>query len=71
MVKKDESSNVGDNPYNFLNVKKNIINDLVYFKKRIKITLAPNISEICYGRTVGYKINKIKLEKNEKFRQQN
>ena len=55
--------NVGDNPYNFLNVKKNIINDLVYFKKRIKITLAPNISEICYGRTVGYKINKIKLGK--------
>jgi hypothetical protein len=26
--------------------------------------LAPNISEISYGRTVGYKIKKIKLNKN-------
>ena len=30
----------------------------------LPLTLAPNISEICYGRTVGYKITKIKLSKD-------
>jgi len=54
---------IGDNPYSFKQVKKNIISDLINFKNRIKITLAPNITEICYGRTVGYKISKINLEK--------
>ncbi len=55
---------INDNPLNFSRVKSNIEKDLIYFKKRIKIQLVPNISEICYGRTVGYKINKIKLNKN-------
>ncbi len=54
---------VGDNPYTFKQVKKNILRDLINFKNRIKITLAPNISEICYGRTVGYKITRINLNK--------
>ena len=40
------------------------MDDLKNFKKRIKITLAPNITQICYGRTVGYKITKIKLPNN-------
>ena len=51
---------VGDNPYTFKQVKKNILKDLINFKNRIKISLSPNISEICYGRTVGYKITKNK-----------
>ena len=54
---------VGDNPYTFNQVKKNILKDLINFKNRIKISLSPNISEICYGRTVGYKITKINLNK--------
>ena len=54
---------IGDNPYSFKQVKKKIFNDLINFKNRIKISLAPNISEICYGRTVGYKITKINLDK--------
>ena len=54
---------IGDNPYSFKQVKKKIFNDLINFKNRIKISLAPNISEICYGRTVGYKITKINLSK--------
>ena len=54
--------NIGDNPYTFKNIKNKIMNDLKDFKNSIKITLAPNISEICYGRTVGYKIRKIKLD---------
>ena len=55
---------VGDNPFSFKKVKKNIEKDLKNFKKRVRIKLVPNISEICYGRTVGYKIKKIKLNKN-------
>tara|TARA_B100000579_G_scaffold93458_1_gene73860 strand:- start:976 stop:1755 length:780 start_codon:yes stop_codon:yes gene_type:complete len=50
-----------NNPYSFLQVKKKIDQDLLYFKKRIKITKVPEIVEICYGRKVGYKVKKIKL----------
>lgn len=55
---------IGDNPFNYSQIKKKILSELKSFKQRIKITLAPNIVEICYGRTVGYKVNKIKLSKN-------
>ena len=54
---------VGDNPFNFKQVKEKILHDLKNFKSRIRVTLVPNISEICYGRTVGYKIIKINLNK--------
>mgnify|MGYP000887189438 CR=1 FL=1 len=55
---------IGDNPFTFKQIKKKILEDLKGFKSRIKIFLAPNISEICYGRTVGYKITKINLSKD-------
>ena len=55
---------VGDNPYNFSQVKRKIFENLKNFESRIRITLVPNISEISYGRNVGYKIKKIKLNKN-------
>ena len=55
---------IGDNPFTFKQIKKKILEDLKGFKSRIKILLAPNISEICYGRTVGYKITKINLSKD-------
>ena len=55
---------INDNPFTFKKVKKNIENDLANFKRRIKIKLVPNISEICYGRNVGYRTKKIKLSKN-------
>ena len=54
---------VGDNPFDFDTVKKNIEKALDKFKNRIKITLVPNITNICYGRGVGYKIEEIKLSK--------
>jgi len=54
---------LNDNPFKFRQVLKKIFIDLKEFKHRIKITLVPNISEICYGRTVGYKITKINLGK--------
>jgi len=52
---------VGDNPFNFETVKKNIEVALKDFKNRFKITLVPNITNICYGRGVGYKIEEIVL----------
>ena len=47
---------VGDNPFDFETVKENILKALNEFKNRIKITLVPNLTNICYGRGVGYKI---------------
>ena len=54
---------VDDNPFDFETVKKNIIEALQDYKNRIKVTLAPNITNICYGRGVGYKIEEIQLSK--------
>jgi len=54
---------VGDNPFDFETVKNNIENALKDFKNRIKISLVPNITNICYGRGVGYKIEEINLSK--------
>ena len=58
---------VGDNPFNFETVKKNIQKALIDFEDRIKISLVPNITNICYGRGVGYKIEEITL--SEKIHQ--
>ncbi len=55
---------VGDNPFDFETVKKNIENALKNYLDRIKISLVPNITNICYGRGVGYKIEEIVLEEN-------
>ena len=53
---------VDDNPFNFETVKKNIEERLnPEFKGRFKIMLVPNITNICYGRGVGYKIEEIIL----------
>ena len=53
---------VGDNPFNFETVKKNIEQRLLpNFKNRFKIILVPNITNINYGRGVGYKIEEIVL----------
>jgi len=54
---------IGDNPFKFNEIKKTILADLKDFKNRILITKVPNIVEINYGRTVGYKIRKINLSK--------
>ncbi len=55
---------VGDNPFNFETVKKNIEQALQPYKNRIQVTLVPNITNICYGRGVGYKIEEIVLPEN-------
>ena len=55
---------IGDNPFDFETVKKNIEIALKDFKNRIKISLVPNITNICYGRGVGYKIEEIVLSQD-------
>ena len=53
---------VDDNPFDFDTVKKNIEARLnPEFEGRFKIMLVPNITNICYGRGVGYKIEEIVL----------
>jgi len=54
---------LGDNPFTFSQIKKKINEDLIDFKFRFKILKAPNITNIFYGRKVGYKIQKINLSK--------
>ena len=53
---------VDDNPFDFETVKKNILDALKDYKNRIQVTLVPNITNICYGRGVGYKIEEIVLD---------
>ena len=53
---------VDDNPFNFETVKKNILEALKDYQGRIKVTLVPNLTNICYGRGVGYKIEEIVLD---------
>ena len=43
-------------------VKKNIFEALKDYQNRIQVTLVPNITNICYGRGVGYKIEEIILD---------
>ena len=54
---------VEDNPFNFETVKKNIEDKLnPEYEGMFKISLVPNITNICYGRKVGYKIEEIVLD---------
>ena len=56
---------VDDNPFDFETVKKNIEKRLdENYKDQYKIILVPNITNICYGRGVGYKIEEIILEED-------
>ena len=53
---------VDDNPFDFETVKKKIEERLKpKYEGRFKIILVPNITNICYGRGVGYKIEEIVL----------
>jgi phosphopantetheine adenylyltransferase len=53
---------VDDNPFDFETVKKNIEGKLnPEFEGRFKIMLVPNITNISYGRGVGYKIEEVVL----------
>ena len=56
---------VEDNPFNFNSVKSKIIKKLQpKYKNRFQVVLVPNITNICFGRGVGYKIEEIILNKS-------
>ena len=56
---------VDDNPFDFEYVKSKIVEILEpKYKNRFKVVLAPNITNICYGRGVGYKVEEFVLPKN-------
>ena len=53
---------VDDNPFDFESIKSKITERLEpKYKNRFKVVLVPNITNICYGRGVGYKIEEIVL----------
>ncbi len=54
---------VDDNPFDFETVKQKIEERLnPKYEGRFRIMLVPNVTNICYGRGVGYKIEEIKLD---------
>ena len=54
---------VDDNPFDFETVKKKIEDRLnPKYEGRFKIVLVPNITNICYGRGVGFKIDELVLD---------
>ena len=51
------------NPFEFEEIKKRIEEKLQDYKGKFEITKVANITNICYGRDVGYKIEEIILPK--------
>ena len=52
-----------DNPFDIEQVKKNITKALIDYQGKYEVIVVPNITNICYGRGVGYKIEEIVLPK--------
>ena len=52
-----------DNPYEFEEIKKRIEERLKEYSDKFEIIQVPNITNICYGRGVGYEIEEIVLPK--------
>jgi len=52
-----------DNPFDIEKIKNNINEALKEYKDKYEIIVVPNITNVCYGRGVGYKIEEIILPK--------
>ena len=50
-----------DNPYTYGTVRRKIIRRLREYRGMFEVMRVPNVTNICYGRDVGYKIEKIEL----------
>ena len=53
----------GNNPFEFQDIKKRIEEKLKDYKGQFEVLQVANITNICYGRDVGYKIEEIVLPK--------
>ena len=62
MVRSMPKSN--NNPFTFKQIKNKIEKKLKKYKNKYKVLKVANITNICYGRTVGYKIEEIVLPKH-------
>ena len=60
---RDTSGTDKSNPFDFNTVKKNIENSLKKYEGKFEVIKVPNITNICYGRGVGYEIEQISLSK--------
>ena len=59
---RDTSGTDDSNPFDFNTVKKNIKKSLDQeYKGKFEVIKVPNITNICYGRGVGYKIDEVIL----------
>ena len=56
---RDTSGTDDSNPFDFNTVKKNIKEALKEYEGKFEVIKVPNITNICYGRGVGYKIEEI------------
>ena len=52
-----------NNPFDFEDIKKKIEETLKEYIDKFEVVKVPNITNICYGRGVGYKIEEIVLPK--------
>jgi nicotinamide mononucleotide adenylyltransferase len=52
-----------DNPFDFKTIKDNIEKELTEYQGKFEVIKVPNITNICYGRKVGYSIEEIVLPK--------
>jgi nicotinamide mononucleotide adenylyltransferase len=52
-----------NNPFKFEDIKKRIEDKLKDYAGKFEVIKVPNITNICYGRDVGYKIEEIVLPK--------
>ena len=60
---RDTGGTDDSNPFDFNAVKKNIEKSLKEYAGKFEIIKVPNITNVCYGRGVGWKIEKISLPK--------
>ncbi len=51
-----------ENPYTVEERKQMIEDEFAEYGERVKIVVIPDIAEICYGRKVGYKVRRIRLD---------
>ena len=60
---RDTSGTDDSNPFDFNTMKQNIDYSLKEYEGKFEVIKVPNITNICYGRGVGYKIEQISLSK--------
>ena len=61
---RDTKGTDNSNPFDFETIKTNIENNLKEYKGKFEVIKVPNITNVCYGRGVGWKVEQITLPKD-------